>query len=565
MMKEKGDEVKRLVEDIESMKKKVQLNVMELGNIKEDKRTKEGESDERQMSLEQNLLDVRAYVEQMLQETNKQLAGVAGEVQAADRKLTRCAADITEVAARQEKGQGSSGQAVAGLEVTVRELQEQEVMRRVEWAGELLELRGNQADSKAELLGKVETAGEWVASLRKETTSGLERLEGLVGRAGEAGREAGERKAGAGLQGLEGQLRGLEGRLQGLEGGQRDGRAEGQACSDSLGRVHLKVDGLVAAEESRAAQVRSVKEALAKVEKEGLARRAEEGDRLAKVKEELEGKVKSGEAASKEVDNRVENMRKNMIEMIGVNEMKTSEIENKVRQTEENVTNMKVVTSNNAVIVDNKLKAAKDDFETLLNDKLCTKSGSTLDLEKVTVGLRKEIDQVKTDLRNNDLESFKNIVNSTNDTHNKLISSIQKNVDQIIREKGQQEGQTGALEERITQVSVLREAGEQEMKRLLAKEQEVRHQVDEKVLSLQLGLRGVQQGGVEGLPTLQAALAALQESVAGAKEEMGASVAQQQARMAELQDLLNSELKNLKGDNSVRNIQMSGIWRHSSF
>ena len=41
--------------------------------------------------------------------------------------------------------------------------------------------------------------------------------------------------------------------------------------------------------------------------------------------------------------------------------------------------------------------------------------------------------QVKNDLRNNDLESFKNIVNSTNDTHNKLISSIQKNVDQMIR------------------------------------------------------------------------------------------------------------------------------------
>ena len=80
--------------------------------------------------------------------------------------------------------------------------------------------------------------------------------------------------------------------------------------------------------------------------------------------------------------------------------------------------------------------------------------------------------QVKNDLRNNDLESFKNIVNSTNDTHNKLISSIQKNVDQMIRlvkrslrtrrwselhrDKSGQEGVTTALEEKISKISALR-------------------------------------------------------------------------------------------------------------
>ena len=59
-------------------------------------------------------------------------------------------------------------------------------------------------------------------------------------------------------------------------------------------------------------------------------------------------------------------------------------------------------------------------------------------------------------MRNNDLESFKNIVNSTNDTHNKLISSIQKNVDQMIRDRSQQEGVTMAMEEKISKISVLR-------------------------------------------------------------------------------------------------------------
>ena len=146
--------------------------------------------------------------------------------------------------------------------------------------------------------------------------------------------------------------------------------------------------------------------------------------------------------------------------------------------------------------------------------------------------------QVKNDLRNNDLESFKNIVNSTNDTHNKLISSIQKNVDQMIRDKSQQEGVTMAMEEKISKISVLRlgstflstrslpncdtirEAGEQEVKRMIQKEQEVDHHdlhhhchhhphheqvrqhVEEKVLALQMSLRELQTG-VEGLGPLQ--------------------------------------------------------------
>ena len=67
MMKEKEEEIRRLVNGMEEVKKKVQQNMMELGNFKEDRRTKEGENEERQLSLEQNLLDVRTYVERMLQ------------------------------------------------------------------------------------------------------------------------------------------------------------------------------------------------------------------------------------------------------------------------------------------------------------------------------------------------------------------------------------------------------------------------------------------------------------------------------------------------------------------
>merc|ERR1719341_3019389 len=339
------------------------------------------------------------------------------------------------------------------------------VERRVDIAGELLELRGAQADTKAEMLGKIEASGHCVESLRRETKDGLQRLEGIVNR----------------------------------------------VSKDTVAKVHLKVDGLQQAEESRAAQVRSVKEALAKMEREGLAKKGEDGGKLNLVKEELNGVVRTSEAARKEVDIRIENMRKNMIEMIGANEMKTAEVKERVDRADEELDKLKVVTKNNALVADNKVKETRDAIENLLNDKFSAKSGSTLDLEKANVALRKEIEQVKNDLRNNDLESFKNIVNSTNDTHNKLISSIQKNVDQMIRDKSQQEGVTMAMEEKISKISVLREAGEQEVKRMIQKEQEVRQHV----------------------------------------EEMEVSVAQQKSRMAEMEELLKSEMTNIKGSGTI--------------
>ena len=174
------------------------------------------------------MVQVRTYVEKMLQETGKQLTSIAGEVEAADRKIGRCAADIVDVLdrwhltpsplssstssssiPRQENSKGASSQAVSSLEAQLKEVAEQEVMRKVEWAGELLEIRSSSNDTKAEVLGKVEAAGEMVARLRKETNAGLERLEGLVAKANDAGavREA---KAGAGvtsrLEGVEGKV-----------------------------------------------------------------------------------------------------------------------------------------------------------------------------------------------------------------------------------------------------------------------------------------------------------------------------------------------------------------------
>ena len=45
--------------------------------------------------------------------------------------------------------------------------------------------------------------------------------------------------------------------------------------------------------------------------------------------------------------------------------------------------------------LDDQVKETRDAIENLLNDKFSAKSGSTLDLEKANVALRKEIEQVK--------------------------------------------------------------------------------------------------------------------------------------------------------------------------
>ena len=442
VLKEKQAEMQSMAEDIETMKKKVQMSMMELSNFKEDKRTREGENEERQMNLEQNLLDVRTYVEQMLQDTKKQLTGLVGDVEAADRKVSRCADDIGDILERQENNSGTSSKVVSSLETQMKELQEQMVERRVDVAGELLELRGAAADTKAEMLGKIEASGHCVETLRRETKDGLHRLEGIVNKVSKETVEK-DKRAGGGLQGLETQVASLGERLgkvegvkkelwqkvtdmekvnsklgkevdslNGLSGGLAESKAEVKSCKDTVAKVHLKVDGLQQAEESRAAQVRSVKEALAKMEREGVSKKGEDGSKLNLLKEELGGVVRTSEAARKEVDIRIENMRKNMIEMIGANEMKTAEVKERVDRNDEELDKLKVVTKNNAQVADSKVrgvssrptfppdpcqqvKETRDAIENLLNDKFSGKSDSTLELEKANVALRKEIEQVK--------------------------------------------------------------------------------------------------------------------------------------------------------------------------
>merc|ERR1711962_166032 len=551
VIKEKEEEVKKLGESLDAVKKKVQLNSMELSNIKEDKRTKEGETEERQQSLEQNLLDVRTYVERMLQETNKQLAGITGEVESTDRKIKRCSADILDIINRQERATGDSSTALAALETQVRELQEQEVMRRVELAGEMLELRGGANDKQAEVLEKVQTAVDGVAGLRRETQGNMDKLESQVSLLHDAGAER-ERKAGIAMASLkdtlESKVTGLETKVTGVlkevEAVKKESKTGTETCAESMGKIQLKLAGFMQADETRAMQVKTVKEALERVEKEAGTWKKEDSNKKEKLKEELEGVLKNIDAVKSHVDTRVENMRKNMIDMIGNNEMKTGEIEQKLKETDITVKNMGIVQNNQQPILESKLMTVKDEIEKTVIDKLKVKNPSTIELENATAALRKDIDQVKTEIKDNDLEGFKNIVNNTNETQNKLITSIQKNIDEMNREKCEMEGQMTIMDERITQVSILREAGEKELKVNIKKEQESGERLGEKVQTLALGLREIQastaaMANIDSVEQVKTSLSSLKDDVSETKLDLGRRVSRS---IKEKSDLAENKL-----------------------
>merc|ERR1719362_2061835 len=85
---------------------------------------------------------------------------------------------------------------------------------------------------------------------------------------------------------------------------------------------------------------------------------------------------------------------------------------------------------------------------------------------------------------------------------------------------------------------------------MIQKEMYQEEHVEEKVLALQMSLRELQTG-VEGLGPLQTGLSQLRESVGEMYQEMEASVTQQKSRMAEMEELLKSEMTNIKGSGTV--------------
>jgi chromosome segregation ATPase len=103
------------------------------------------------------------------------------------------------------------------------------------------------------------------------------------------------------------------------------------------------------------------------------------------------------------------------------------------------------------------------------------------------------LEQVKSELSLNDLESFKNVVNSTNETHNKLIASIQKNLDSLLKERPKAEAALTGLEGRVAEVMTRTASTETALAEAVRREQAEAGKIEERVRNMQASVREMQE------------------------------------------------------------------------
>merc|ERR1712106_36612 len=418
LLKKKDEEVKAANEGIQSIKKKVHQNKLDLNNIKEDKRTKEGENEERQSSLEQNLLDVRSYVESMLNETNKQLTGIAIDVENANLKISKCASDIGEVFHKHADHTGDFTFVIKSLEEKMNDLQEFGNIKQGEFLEKILELRSTFVDSQSEFVNKLTLSNESISKLREESILKIDKLENQMKKTCDAN-TVNLSKATQSINEIQTksnpEINDIIGKLDAFTADHERTKADIKKCTeegrDNNTKVSADIVCLQKVKESQQNTLKTVSENLAKIDKEAKKKVKEDGEKVSDFKADIEKSHKIGETFKKELDTRMESLRKSLIEMIGLN----------------------------------KLKATKDDLESVMSDSMKSKNSTSPEMESRFAALKKDVDHVKNELKIGDLESFKSVVNHTNETHNKLISSMQKNVDLFICEKTILESQTAVL------------------------------------------------------------------------------------------------------------------------
>ena len=132
---------------------------------------------------------------------------------------------------------------------------------------------------------------------------------------------------------------------------------------------------------------------------------------------------------------------------------------------------------------------AGDTFESSLNEGLKSKSFTSSDVESKVILLKKELDHLKTELKNADLEAFKNTVNNTNETHNKLISAVQKSVDLIICEKTILESQTAVMDSKLSDMIGERDIFENTMKDKMLKLNQLHEEESQELLNLKSSIK----------------------------------------------------------------------------
>ncbi len=146
-------------------------------------------------------------------------------------------------------------------------------------------------------------------------------------------------------------------------------------------------------------------------------------------------------------------------------------------------------------------------------------------------------DHVKSELSLNDLESFKNVVNSTNETHNKLIASIQKNMDSLLKERPKTEAAFTGLEVSLSEALARTKATELACAEAVRREQDEARKIEERVTNIQASVREMQERLSEKRKD-EDAMSSLRGSVEAAKEDLGRRIQQNSAKLTEMEQFV---------------------------
>ena len=520
----KDDEIKGLSELVNGLKRKVQNTSSEINNLKEDNRTKELETEERQASLEQLLSDVRGWVESMLGESNKQLRDLAVEVENANVKISKCSTDLGEVFVKHANNTGDMTFVKKNLEDKISEVKEFGSIQQRELLDKILDLRGSFVDNQTEFVEKLKLANESTSKVREEISNKVDKLETSLTRK----IESKSTKNGTEPSDVSKRLDALKKDVDDLKSEANQVIVESKNKFKSISSDIAEVK---ATTEQNKSNYSKFSENVSKIEKEYL-------EKIKDGKKNTDGNKAELQVIKKSVDN----LKKESKQMI---EEQTDSLKKLVQSTEQKTNDLSKTLEENQKSLDSKLNTLEESCSNTLNQELKNKNFASGDIDSKILSLKKEIDHMKNEIKNADLESFKNVVNSTTETHNKLINAVQKSVDLIICEKTILESQTAVMDSKITDITTEKEIFENSQKEKLTKFGQSLEDNLRQVNDLEKVLRTV-ESKVDSMDKLTKTVEEVFSSVSEVKHDFNERLKENNKKICESRDTFTSEVRSLK-------------------
>ena len=448
-LKLKDDEIKGISELVKDLKRKLNTVGAEINNLKEDKRTKDVETEERQASLEQLLSDVRGWVETMLNETNKQLGEIAVEVENANVKITKCASDLSEVYVQHASSTGDISFVSKNLEDKISEVKEYGSIQQRELLDKILDLRGSFVDNQTEFVEKLKIANESMATLREDLNSKIDKIDANLTRRIDM-------KPKTSIDNSEFTQK-VDAVSKALDGLKSEAKEIVKENNNKFTKINSELASFKVLCEKSNITSKQVEDNLGKLKSEFT----ESSSLNKKVNEENCRTINNLQNTFESNKINFEGKLKDNTSTIKVCDEKTNDIAEKLQ---------KVISSNESL--NNKIKSVQQNVEKFSNESMKGKSVANVESD---AKMKKEFELLKNELKNADLESFKNTVNHTTETHNKLISALQKSVDLIVCDKTILESQAAVLDSKVSDFISERELYESQLKDKLNK---MNHSID---------------------------------------------------------------------------------------